>query len=114
MSKPDIEIAAKPPPGKYTISGLRGFFEDTALLVLFTFRFFRKVFQPPYEISEFLKQSYLIGNKSLALVGITGFIMGLVLTIQSRPTMEQFGAERNRSYYHRTHLRRQGRFRHRR
>jgi phospholipid/cholesterol/gamma-HCH transport system permease protein len=31
--------------------------------------------------------------KSLSLVGITGFIMGLVLTIQSRPTMASFGAE---------------------
>ena len=93
MNKPDIEIAAKPSPGKSTFTGLRSFFEDIALLVLFTLRFFRKVLQPPYEISEFLKQSYLIGNKSLSLVGITGFIMGLVLTIQSRPTMVQFGAE---------------------
>ncbi|MDK9700280.1 MAG: ABC transporter permease, partial [bacterium] len=46
-----------------------------------------------YEIAETFKQSYLIGNKSLGLVGITGFIMGLVLTIQSRPTLAQFGAE---------------------
>ena len=93
MSQPDIEIAIKPPPGKYKVSGLRSFFEDIASLALFTFRFLRKAIQPPYEIGEFLKQSYLIGNKSLPLVGITGFIMGLVLTIQSRPTMEQFGAE---------------------
>lgn len=42
---------------------------------------------------EFIKQCYSIGYKSFPLVGITGFIMGLVLTIQSRPTLAQFGAE---------------------
>ena len=93
MNDLNVEIADKPFPAKHTLSALRRFFEDTAQLALFTFRFFRKVLLPPYEISEFLKQSYLIGNKSLPLVGITGFIMGLVLTIQSRPTLLKFGAE---------------------
>jgi phospholipid/cholesterol/gamma-HCH transport system permease protein len=40
-----------------------------------------------------MKQCYLIGNKSLSLVAITGFIMGIVLTIQTRPTLARFGAE---------------------
>jgi len=40
-----------------------------------------------------MKQSYLIGYKSLPLVGITAFIVGLVLTIESRPTLANFGAE---------------------
>jgi phospholipid/cholesterol/gamma-HCH transport system permease protein len=88
-----VELEAKPPTGKGPFTGLKSFFEDTALLILFTLRFVRKVFQPPFEINEFLKQCFLIGNKSLLLVGITGFIMGLVLTIQSRPTLVQFGAE---------------------
>jgi phospholipid/cholesterol/gamma-HCH transport system permease protein len=34
-----------------------------------------------------------MGYKSMPLVGITGFIIGLVLTIQSRPSLVQFGAE---------------------
>ncbi len=72
---------------------VEAFFSDAGLLSLFNVRVFKTVLQPPYEIREFLKQSYLIGNKSLALVGITGFIIGLVLTIQSRPTLAQFGAE---------------------
>ncbi|HEY3295349.1 MAG TPA: ABC transporter permease [bacterium] len=93
MTKADIEIAVEPSPGKRAYAGLQSLFEGTAQLVLFTFRYVRKVLQPPYEISEFLKQCYLIGNKSLPLVAITGFIMGLVLTIQSRPTLLQFGAE---------------------
>ncbi|MBU2061590.1 MAG: ABC transporter permease, partial [Bacteroidetes bacterium] len=36
---------------------------------------------------------YKIGYKSIPLVAITGFIMGLVLTLQSRPTLVSFGAE---------------------
>lgn len=93
MNKPEISAVAKPSPVNSAFRGLGNFFNDTALLFLFTGRFFGKAVQPPYEISEFLKQCYLIGNKSLPLVGITGFIMGLVLTIQSRPMMVQFGAE---------------------
>jgi phospholipid/cholesterol/gamma-HCH transport system permease protein len=72
---------------------LEKYFEDAGHLAEFTSQFFKNVLRPPYEIGEFIKQSYLIGNKSLSLVGITGFIMGLVLTIQSRPTLKQFGAE---------------------
>lgn len=42
---------------------------------------------------EFLRQCFYIGNKSLGLVIVTAFIMGLVITIQSRPTLVEFGAE---------------------
>ncbi|MDP3557473.1 MAG: ABC transporter permease [Bacteroidota bacterium] len=72
---------------------LKAFFEEITLLTKFTFRFFKEVVKPPYEFNEFVKQSYLIGYKSFPLVAITGLIMGLVLTIQSRPTLAQFGAE---------------------
>lgn len=51
------------------------------------------MFKPPYEFKELIKQSYLIGYKSFPLVAITGFILGLVMTIQSRPTLANFGAE---------------------
>jgi phospholipid/cholesterol/gamma-HCH transport system permease protein len=47
----------------------------------------------PFQINEFFRQCYAVGYKSVPLVSITGFIMGLVLTIQSRPTMVKFGAE---------------------
>ena len=69
------------------------FFTEVALLTNFTTNFFKQLFIPPYEFNELVKQCYIIGCKSLPLVGITGFIMGLVLTIQSRPTLAQFGAE---------------------
>jgi phospholipid/cholesterol/gamma-HCH transport system permease protein len=66
---------------------------ETGEIALFARRFFREVFYPPYEFRELLRQSFLIGNKSIFLVATTGFIMGLVLTLQTRPTMSQFGAE---------------------
>jgi phospholipid/cholesterol/gamma-HCH transport system permease protein len=72
---------------------LKGFFEEITLISRFTGRFFKELLRPPFEFNEIAKQSYLIGYKSFPLVAITGLIMGLVLTIQSRPTLAQFGAE---------------------
>ena len=69
------------------------FFTGLYTITAFSFRYFKEVFLPPYETNEFLKQCYLIGNKSVPLVGLTAFIMGLVFTLQSRPTLAKFGAE---------------------
>lgn len=69
------------------------FFLEVSALTTFTLRFFKEVIKPPYEFNELMKQSFLIGYKSLPLVAITGFIIGLVLTIQSRPTLAKFGSE---------------------
>jgi phospholipid/cholesterol/gamma-HCH transport system permease protein len=71
----------------------KDFFEEVSKLSLFTARFFKEAIKPPYEFKEFIKQCYSIGYKSFPLIAITGFIMGLVMTIQSRPTLVQFGAE---------------------
>ncbi len=70
-----------------------GFFTEVTLMTRFTMRFFTQVSVPPYEIKEVLRQCYVVGLKSLPLIGITGFILGLVLTMQSRPTLAAFGAE---------------------
>lgn len=69
------------------------FFVEVYSITFFALRFFKEVIKPPYEFSEIMKQSFLIGYKSLPLIAITGFIIGLVLTIQSRPTLAKFGAE---------------------
>jgi len=74
------------------LKAVKAFFNEFGCLTSFTFRFFREVFKPRYEFNEVLKQSYLIGYKSFPLIALTAFIMGLVLTIQSRPTLVQFGA----------------------
>jgi phospholipid/cholesterol/gamma-HCH transport system permease protein len=76
---------------KYNIFEI--FFINVSKFSIFTGRFFSEMFKPPFEFNEITRQSYLIGYKSLPLVGITGFIMGLVFTIQSRPTLAEFGAE---------------------
>lgn len=90
-TKAEIEVEE---PKKYALVELfKDFFTEVALLTLFTIKFFKTVFVRPYEFNEFIKQCYIIGCKSLTLVGITGFIMGVVLTIQSRPTLAEFGAE---------------------
>jgi len=72
---------------------LKLFLSETGDVIRFTGRFFSEAFKPRYEFSELLRQAYFIGNKSLPLVAITAFIMGLVITIQSRPTLVEFGAE---------------------
>lgn len=72
---------------------LKNIFTDVGNVTLFATKFFKEVFTPPYEFKEFMKQCYIIGYKSIPLVAITGFIMGLVLTLQSRPTLAKFGAE---------------------
>ncbi|MCB0488385.1 MAG: ABC transporter permease [Cyclobacteriaceae bacterium] len=73
--------------------GIKRFFTVTGEISEFSLRYFREALLPPYEFQEFLRQCFLIGNKSVGLVGSTGFIMGIVLTLQTRPTLVEFGAE---------------------
>lgn len=83
----------RPPEEEKRPFPLSAFFSEVAGISTFIFNYFREVFRPPYEFKELFRQMYLTGYRSLGLVGITGFIMGLVLTIQSRPIMAEFGAE---------------------
>jgi phospholipid/cholesterol/gamma-HCH transport system permease protein len=69
------------------------FLDEIGDITRFTARFFREVSKPKQEYREFINQCFSIGYKTLTLVGVTAFIMGLVLTIQSRPTLVEFGAE---------------------
>lgn len=68
------------------------FFSEVGSIFLFITRIFRETFSRNFEYKEFLRQCYEIGNKSLPLIGTTGIIMGIVLTIQSRPALVEFGA----------------------
>lgn len=68
------------------------FLKEVGEISRFTARFFKEASKPKQEWEEFVNQCYWIGYKTLSLVAITGFIMGLVLTIQSRPTLVEFGA----------------------
>ena len=74
-------------------SSSKSFFSEAGAMTRFAGMFFEKGFRPRYEFRAFIKQCYVIGYQSLPLVGITGFIMGLVLTMQLRPSMVDYGAE---------------------
>lgn len=70
----------------------RSFLFEVGDLSYFAGRFFKEAFKRPFEFKEFLRQCYNMGNRSLLLVAVTGFIIGLVFTLQSRPTLQEFGA----------------------
>lgn len=74
-------------------SGIERFLIEIGDLAYFTKRFFKEVFTRPFEFKELLRQCYNIGNGALLLVSVTAFIIGLVITLQSRPTLQEFGAE---------------------
>lgn len=58
----------------------------------FTTLFFREAFKRPFHLREVINQCFEVGLKSLALISVTGFIVGIVFTKQSRPPLEDFGA----------------------
>ncbi|MFO7446914.1 MAG: ABC transporter permease [Ignavibacteriaceae bacterium] len=72
---------------------LTHFFELVAGLSVFSLRFFKEVFTRPYEVAEIRKHMVELGVKTLPIVSVTGFIIGLVLAMQSQPVMMRFGAE---------------------
>ncbi|MBP6512018.1 MAG: ABC transporter permease [Bacteroidia bacterium] len=68
------------------------FFTNLSEVFLFIVNIFKETFSRDFEFREFFNQCFQMGLKSLPLVSITGAIMGLVLTIQSRPVLVDFGA----------------------
>ena len=68
------------------------FLTNIADALLFIIRVVKETFSTDFEFKEFLRQCFQIGYKSLPLISITGVIIGLVLTIQSRPALINFGA----------------------
>ena len=74
------------------IPGWKTWLEDIGEQVSFFLRFFKNIFVGGFEWSEFIRQCYEIGYRSLMLVCTTSLIMGVVLILQLRPTLVQFGA----------------------
>lgn len=68
------------------------FFAEVAEAFLFILLLIKETFSREFEVKEFFRQCFQIGYKSLPLISVTGAIMGLVLTIQSRPVLADFGA----------------------
>lgn len=69
------------------------FFTEAGELSTFTGRFLGQFLKPRYEFQEFIRQCYVVGYQSFPLIGLTGFIMGLVLTMQLRPSLLDYGVE---------------------
>lgn len=68
------------------------FFATLTGLTIFTVEFFKQAFKPPFEIAEIKKHMDELGVKTFPIVSVTGLIIGLVLTMQSLPIMQRFGA----------------------
>ncbi|HUB61048.1 MAG TPA: ABC transporter permease [Puia sp.] len=72
---------------------LRAFLDETGDIARFAGRYFLQGAKPRFEFRELLRQCFVIGYLSFPLVGLTGFIMGLVLTMQLRPSLVSYGVE---------------------
>ncbi len=87
-----MEITKTSKEKVYLSKGIDSFFVDTAKTFRFILNYFAELFRPPYEFPEIVKQCYRIGCNSLPLISLTGFIIGIVFTKQSRPSLAEFGA----------------------
>lgn len=72
--------------------GIDKYFSDVQKSFHFTINFFKEVVRKPFHFSEVVNQCFEVGIRSLSLITLTGFIVGIVFTKQSRPSLEEFGA----------------------
>lgn len=90
-SNPDKQNTAR--QRKYVLTRrLDRVFLELYNVFTFILRFFKEVLVPPYEFKEIIRQCYEVGVRSLPLISLTGFIIGIVFTNQSRPSLAEFGA----------------------
>jgi phospholipid/cholesterol/gamma-HCH transport system permease protein len=79
--------------GGAIMSKIWQFFDFIGKLTLFGLKALRDAFRPPFEFEYFLKQIREIGWNSLSLILASGFALGIVMTLHTRSTLVQFGAE---------------------
>ena len=87
-----MEITTTRKEKYYLSKRIDGFFINTAQTFSFVIDYFIGLFRRPYEWQEIVRQCYKIGVDSLPLISLTGFIIGIVFTKQSRPSLSDFGA----------------------
>src|ERR1700761_5974158 len=92
MDTVDITPAPEKKQGKTIPQRLGAFFAELYRIHLFVLRFFKEAFMPPYEFKEIVRQCFEVGVRSFTLITVTGFIVGLIFTKQSRPSLLEFGA----------------------
>lgn len=88
--EPDLEKISQKKP--LISKGIDAFFSEIYDVVSFIGLFFREAVSAPFEWREIINQCYRVGYKSLSLITLTGFIIGVVFTKQSRPSLANFGA----------------------
>jgi phospholipid/cholesterol/gamma-HCH transport system permease protein len=64
--------------------------QETTLMAA---RAFARLFRKPYYTREIIAQMDAIGVGSLTIILLTGFFTGGVLTVQTYPTLKQYGAQ---------------------
>jgi phospholipid/cholesterol/gamma-HCH transport system permease protein len=80
-------------PRRYVLSKrLDRLFLELLEIHRFIVRVLKEAFLPPFEGREIMKQFFEVGVRSLPLISLTGFIIGIVFTNQSRVSLAEFGA----------------------
>ena len=62
-------------------------------VALFGARALYEAVVPPYEFKETWRHVFEIGWRSLPLIALSGFAIGVVLSMHTRASLERFGAE---------------------
>ncbi len=75
------------------VGRLENFFERAGELGVFGFRAISQSFRRPLEFDETTRQIFEIGWRSVPLVAVSGFALGMVLALQTRASMAAFGAQ---------------------
>jgi len=60
---------------------------------LFAGRALREVVRPPFETRETARQLFELGVRSVPLIAVSGFAIGVVLSMHTRSSLARFGAE---------------------
>lgn len=71
---------------------LSNIFERIGTIGIFGLRALIDSVRPPFEFDQLSRQLAEVGNKSLALIAVSGFALGAVMTLHTRSTLVTFGA----------------------
>jgi len=74
------------------IAGLAGPVQMTGQCLIFAARMLAGIRPQAEQLRMILQQTYLIGARSLVIIMICGFFVGMVLSLQAINALEQFGA----------------------
>lgn len=74
------------------VSWLIRMIEFVGRVGVFGFRVLIDVVQPPFEFVQVARQLAEVGNRSIALIVVSGFALGAVMTLHTRNTLVTFGA----------------------